>query len=319
MRDMDVAFVTTNLDVKGSTRRIVELSNHLVERGHTVTIYTKDAEPCGWLPLRTPVRSRDEIGQHEALICCGGGKRGHQLLRESDVRLKAVYVLGIGSNLAALRQRFIGSLGRNATSFVRLVNEGIGLIANCTAIAECFQDQGYECGIVHGGVDFETFYPRVGKDSLRVLWAGTRRLKTGTADALAMMKIIRETAPKLYSISYAYRDLPQDTLAEVYSSAMCFLDAHYAGGWNNPVAEAMACGTAVVCTDIDGVQDFAFHEETALLVEPRDVEAMARSVLLLASSPRLRARLRRNALDCISEFTWDCAVGQLEEWLGERL
>ena len=315
--DVDVAFITTDLDVRGAARRIVELSNHLIRRGHAVTVYTKSGEPCEWLPLKAPVLSRDEIGRHEALICCGGGKVGHKLLRDGHAGLKVLYVLGIGSNDDVNRSWHSKALADKATSFARIVNSGVGLIANCTAIADEFQMWGYLCGVVHGGVDFETFHPRTEKDEWLVLHAGTKR--TGTPDALAAIKLARAAERQLHQDRYAFRKLPQVELAEMYSSAMCFIDAHHGGGWNNQVAEAMACGTAVVCTDIDGVQDFAFHKETALLVPPKDSMLTAMWVLTLARDPDLRRRLQKNALAHIRQFTWGRAAEQLEDWLEERL
>lgn len=68
--------------------------------------------------------------------------------------------------------------------------------------------------------------------------------------------------------TYCGKGISQEKMAEKYSSADIFVEASWQAGWNNPVAEAMACKVPVVCTDIGGVKDFAFHEKTALLVPP---------------------------------------------------
>ena len=81
----------------------------------------------------------------------------------------------------------------------------------------------------------------------------------------------------------------------------------------------MACKRPVVCTDIGGVQDFAFNENTALLVPPRDSEAMARAILRLIREPQLRQRLASNAFDHITTFSWDASAARLEHIIVEGL
>lgn len=54
---MDIGFASINLGVRGSSRRIVELSNHLIKRGHKVTVYLPDGEKCSWLKLDASIKS----------------------------------------------------------------------------------------------------------------------------------------------------------------------------------------------------------------------------------------------------------------------
>jgi len=81
----------------------------------------------------------------------------------------------------------------------------------------------------------------------------------------------------------------------------------------------MACAVPVVCTDIGGVKDFAFHEKTALLVPPKNPEAMASAILRLIRDEKLREKLRENAYQYIRQFDWNKSVERLEEILSSEL
>lgn len=55
--------------------------------------------------------------------------------------------------------------------------------------------------------------------------------------------------------------------------------------------EAMASGTPVVASDIDGYQNVATHDVDALLVEPGDERALAAALAKVMTNPRLSQRL----------------------------
>lgn len=60
-----------------------------------------------------------------------------------------------------------------------------------------------------------------------------------------------------------------------------------------PVAlmEAGACGLPLVASRLSGIPELIVHEETGLLVEPRDSSGLARALARLAADPDLRKRL----------------------------
>lgn len=57
--------------------------------------------------------------------------------------------------------------------------------------------------------------------------------------------------------------------------------------------EAMAAGTTVVASDLDGYRNVATHDVDALLVEPGDADALARAIELALGAPQVAQRLRR--------------------------
>jgi glycosyltransferase involved in cell wall biosynthesis len=73
----------------------------------------------------------------------------------------------------------------------------------------------------------------------------------------------------------------------LHSSDVFVLASDYEG---NPltVMEAMAAGLPVVATSVGGVPELVVPDETGLLVEPGDGQAMARTLRLIADQPAMR-------------------------------
>ena len=75
----------------------------------------------------------------------------------------------------------------------------------------------------------------------------------------------------------------------------------YGEGIPRSLIEAAACGKALIATDVRGCRDVVNHETNGLLVPVRDVDALARAVMRLASDRPLRLRMgeagRRDVLD----------------------
>jgi phosphatidylinositol alpha-1,6-mannosyltransferase len=89
-------------------------------------------------------------------------------------------------------------------------------------------------------------------------------------------------------------------------------------GWGNVFIEAAACGRPVVVGDSGGARESLVDGATGLLVDGRDVGAVAEAVGSLLEDPARaeamgaagRARVERH-------FTWSRAAGQLSGWLRE--
>lgn len=103
---------------------------------------------------------------------------------------------------------------------------------------------------------------------------------------------------------------PQD-LCGLYNEAAIFVVPSLHEGWGLTATEAMACGCALVSTDVDGLRVFAKDNDTALLVPPRDAQAMADSILELIADNQKRIKLAQRGNEYIIHFTWAKAVERL--------
>jgi glycosyltransferase involved in cell wall biosynthesis len=100
--------------------------------------------------------------------------------------------------------------------------------------------------------------------------------------------------------------IAQEDLPAVYSMASLYLYPSYLEAFPIPVLEAMACGTPVITSNVNGLQEIA--GDAALLVDPGDPESMRDEICRVLSDPDLRATLSAKGLARSSRFTWDkCA------------
>lgn len=76
------------------------------------------------------------------------------------------------------------------------------------------------------------------------------------------------------------------------------------------VLEAMACGLCIVSTNVGGIPYLLEHEKDALLVPPRDPEAMAAAVRRVLEEPGLAERLSRSARAKVKQFDWQVILPQ---------
>ncbi len=77
--------------------------------------------------------------------------------------------------------------------------------------------------------------------------------------------------------------------------------------------EAMACGVPVVASAVGGMLDTVSHEETGLLVRPRDPAALAGAVSSLLSDPDRRIEFGRAGVDRVrSHYSWSAVAAASE-------
>lgn len=79
------------------------------------------------------------------------------------------------------------------------------------------------------------------------------------------------------------------------------------------IMEAMACGKAVVATDIGGMPDIVEHGETGLLVPPGDAPALARAMQALLDDRASLARLAAAGLARVERLKAKAVVSRIEQ------
>jgi glycosyltransferase involved in cell wall biosynthesis len=109
----------------------------------------------------------------------------------------------------------------------------------------------------------------------------------------------------------------QPELAELYRVSDLFISAERRAGWCNTAAEAMASGTAVVCTR-SGTEDFAIDGVTAAVSRWRFSWALANAIRPLLSDPARRSALAAHGLAKIQEFSWERTADRIDQALEGR-
>jgi len=80
--------------------------------------------------------------------------------------------------------------------------------------------------------------------------------------------------------------------------------------------EAMAAGTAIVCSDIHGYKGVVRRDLEGLLVPPRQPKALAAALARLLADDGLRASMAESGLQRADEFSWERVTAKVEEYYG---
>jgi glycosyltransferase involved in cell wall biosynthesis len=106
---------------------------------------------------------------------------------------------------------------------------------------------------------------------------------------------------------------PQDVLVhDIYNHSRVFLCSSTIEGFGFCSVEAMACGAALVTTDNKGSDDFAVHDDTALVAPPDDPTALADHVETLLRDDDRRIAIATRGTAHARQFDWDVSAHRLE-------
>jgi glycosyltransferase involved in cell wall biosynthesis len=103
-----------------------------------------------------------------------------------------------------------------------------------------------------------------------------------------------------------YGPVSPKKILELLTAADIFVRPSRAEGLGTSFLEAMALGLPIIGTPVGGIPDFLFDGKTGLMAEVDSPESVAKQIIKLKSSPKLRATLSSNAKKLIeSKYTWD--------------
>ena len=300
-QQLEYGVLLPGVGVFGGVRRFIAIGNELVRRGHRYVIYHPSGEPPAWLPFAGETRPMDALGnaRHDVLLC-----NDPPLLpafESAAARLKLFYFVleGIPGERRIAR------------------HPGWVAVANSSGMAAHLRRRYRirpETAI--GGIDPATFRPpsspRGERATVRVLIFGrASRRRKGVPTAIRAVESFarscaRRGGPDVRLVLFDHvgagneRDpraevrgrVPvefhvnptQEQLAALYGGCDFFVSAEKRAGWSNTVAEAMACGTPVVCSR-SGTRDLAIHMQTAWVARWRHPFLIARGLGMLQGQP----------------------------------
>jgi glycosyltransferase involved in cell wall biosynthesis len=322
---MKIAFIEPHLELYGGIRRIMELSNRLTTLGEDVTLFHPSGERCQWMEGLAPTRPLSDLYNEKFDVVIFNDPPDYKIARRAKADLKVFYILCLyeREKLKNFNPKIFWIRKGRTLSTQRALQLPFLRIANATWMQRFLIDElGLDALLLIGGVNHDIFHPVEvprRESACRILCTGDPRERKGTDTIKAAFAIVQKRFPDAVLDTYHGQGISQERMAEKYASADLFVDAQDYGGWNNPVAEAMACGVPVVCTDIGAVADFAHHERTALLTPVADAEALAAAMIRMMDDSGLRERLKLNGLDKIAEFDWDRAALGMQKILQESL
>lgn len=101
----------------------------------------------------------------------------------------------------------------------------------------------------------------------------------------------------------------EETLITIYNAADVLVAPSLYEGFGLTVIEAMACGTAVVASNITSLPEVA--GDAAILTDPLDVKAIVEAIRKLHHEPAYRQELVHKGLKQAGQFTWQKTAEQV--------
>jgi glycosyltransferase involved in cell wall biosynthesis len=183
--------------------------------------------------------------------------------------------------------------------------------------------------VVYPGLD-ERFSPGEGRGGERyVLHLGSDDGRDNTATIVLAFALARErlsepvrllvaggaSGPAGDAVEFLGR-VSDEELVALYRGARAYLDATLYEGFGFQPLEAMACGAPVVASSATSSPEVA--GDAALLVDPRDAEALAAALVRVLEEPGLAEDLRQRGFERASAFTWARTADALLELVAGR-
>jgi glycosyltransferase involved in cell wall biosynthesis len=252
--------------------------------------------------------------------------RAERIAAERDVPVPAAMpAVDPGARLRGYKRRVDAALSLPTRKLV--VTAWLG-----TALDRGF---GRAAARIPNGVDHGTFYPDptarpdADRNPLRVLAPYRTAAWKGAADALAAFRRVRRERDDVRFEMFGPSEgesalpgwvefhgrVPDARLRRLYSDTDVFVFPSWVEGFGLPPLEAMACGTAVVSTDVGAVRESA--DEGVVTVPPRDPAALGAALGDLLADPGRRESLAAAGRETADSFRWRDSVSALETVLAD--
>jgi glycosyltransferase involved in cell wall biosynthesis len=324
----------------GGNRIIFEHANRLSKRGHSVEIWSNTKPEELPFPCRVPVHHliNDQLPSPSDAVIFTDVYTVSQKISAKKYFFLAQHDIELILELMGYKkaQEVVKNFFKNPPFEYEV-------IAVSSWVQKQLQERYHRASLlVPNGVDKDIFHPTkplINTEKPVVMMYFDGQNWKGPYESFAAMSIIRQTIKdcRIIIISAAFPEITQfingvrqeisclpwpvtffhrpqqSDLAVIYSSASVFFSSSWYEGFGLPGLEAMACGVPVVTTDSGGVREYAIPEETAIVVPPKNPEALAQGILRVLNDKKLRQKLIKNGLEKAKEFDWEKSIDTLEK------
>lgn len=313
---MTLGVLLPHTKLYGGVKRFLELGNIFVAKGHDFCVYTPDGVAPDWFDYHGRMGRFSDLDGIEADALWTTTPEYMPMILNSRARHKIFYHVRIRERLNDIMH-----------------NPEVELYACSSNVYEHdLRRYGREAFKAVGGVTVSHYTPKTdySSDGRPFVVMGYGRL----AERVKGTRYVVKACERLYRRGYNVRLLLYDTAlneqwqrkidefrcrcpfdfvqnhpfdrnSELFGRADCFVSAENPkySGWNNTVAEAMACGLPVVSTKA-GTDDLITDGQTGLL-SARWVFCIERKIARLYHDEQLRRTLGTAARRHIEIFDWE--------------
>ncbi len=319
---MKIAAVLPHVEIFGGIRRYLEIGNELTKRGYYFVLFHPDGSKPEWLEFKGITKSFSSLGEEDFDVGLCSEYSVLPYFEKLNARAKIFYFLleGHKQEKEAIKKNYF-FLGNS---------EGL-----CRHLEKKYN---ISCSRAPGGVNPQFFYPAKERESERnefivLCYGRIYKQRKGIQHVIRAVEGLYKEYPRLKLVFFDslvgedrrdprpmikspvphefHLNLPQSKMSWLYSQADIFVSAERRAGWSNTTAEAMACQIPVVCSR-SGTQDFAFHNQTALVVPFPHPLLLRYQIKKLLKDEELRLRIARAGYEKIQKFSWSALADRLE-------
>ena len=323
-----IIYVLQTMGRSGGIKIVIEHVNRLAKLGFATEIWSLDSNEPAW-PVEVPTRSfknyrqlTDALSDEEAIKVATWWETARPVWMSSIKKGIAVNFIqeieswfypddndAQRSVISCYRKEFINM---TTSSYNEDEIKQLGLK---TVRIPC----GYEDGVYYQK-------PELQKVPNTILAVGRTFFQKNFDFTFRAWRMLGEKRPKMWLFGsepdmkamdarIEYFESPtDDELNDLYNQASTFVQTSRHEGFCLPLLEAMAAGTAVVCTDAHGNRDFCFNEKNCLMVEQDNDAQLKGAIERLQNDAALREKLQKNALHEVRSYTWDNVTKQLAKF-----
>ena len=324
---MKIAAVIPHVEIFGGIRRYLEIGNEFANRGYYFVLFHPDGSKPEWLEFKGITKSFSSLSEEDFDIGLCSEYSVLPYFEKLNARAKIFYFLlkGHKQEKETIKKNYF-FLGNS---------EGL-----CRHLEKKYN---ISCSRATGGVNPQFFYPAKEQESERnefivLSYGRIYKQRKGIQHVIRAVEGLYKEYPRLKLVFFDslvgedrrdprpmikspvphefHLNLPQSKMAWLYSQADIFVSAERRAGWSNTAAEAMACQIPVVCSR-SGTRDFAFHNQTALVVPFPHPLLLRYQIKKLLKDEELRLRIARAGYEKIQKFSWSALADRLERVLKE--
>jgi phosphatidylinositol alpha-mannosyltransferase len=268
---------------------------------------------------------------------------------EPFVPFLSLVVLGMSKSVNVATFHAFGGFSPAYQLGSRLMRPSIGRIHGriaVSAVARHFVERFFpgDYKVIPNGVDvgrFERAVPiaKWQDGTKNILFVGRFEARKGLLDLLKAYRILRKTGcqcrlivvgggpqerearrylmtRKLGGVEFLGR-VPDDERDALFKTADVYCSpATGRESFGIVLLEAMAAGTAIVCSDIHGYKGVVRRNRDAILVEPGKPRLIAGALAEILGDDERREAMARSGLERAEEFSWERVTAKVEDYYG---
>jgi glycosyltransferase involved in cell wall biosynthesis len=148
------------------------------------------------------------------------------------------------------------------------------------------------------------------------------RIAGGPPDRIAELRALAQSHGVFSRVEFLGHVVPADRFKVIAQCDVCLLplsETSIGSRYTSPLKlfEYMALGKPIVSADVPAIRSVLTPGESALLVPPGDVDALAAAVRQLMEQPALAERLGRQARQLAQRYSWQARAATLLQLAGD--